>query len=171
MLKIKNNKFNGVEYKPRFNSLNQFYGRALKLKRKYKEYEDRLVDDSLMKDLVNEMKDGIVNGDMESVLLKADGEYLQKVKELTEQRINCAQWFLTMDLEGNYSVTNAEELCEVMFENCDINHSQDRNADEFAEYMDFVNSLLNDFFLNFKEPMTTRKAPTTENKSTEQVTN
>lgn len=171
MLKITTNKFNGIEYTPRFNSLNKFYGKALKLQREYKVYEDRLVDGSLMKELVNEMKDGVMNGNIESLLSNVDGSYLQKVSDLTEQKIHCSQWFLTMDLDGNNSVVNAESLCEVMFEDCDINHSIDRNADEYEEYLEFMMSLLNDFFLNFKERMTIKKTPQQEKTDTEQEMN
>ncbi len=169
MLKITNNKFGDKEYTPRFNSLNKFYGKALKLQREYKVYEDRLVDSSLMKELVNEMKDGVMNGNIESLLNKVDGNYLQKVSNLTEQKIHCSQWFLTMDLDGNDSVVNAESLCNVMFEDCDINHSIDRNADEYEEYLEFMVSLLNDFFLNFKERMTIKRTPQTGKTATEQV--
>lgn len=136
-LKISNIKFNGVEYQPRKNSLNKFFALALKIQREYADYEDVYIDKELVKEVLRAENE------------KDAENYGISVERLLKQRFLCYELFLTCDIHGNYSVVNAENLCKLMFENCDIDHSQDRNDEQFAEYLDFMVGLLRDFFLNY----------------------
>lgn len=136
-LKITNPVLAGKTYKPRFNSLNKFYSKALKLQREFIKYEEALTNKKLLEEI--------------SQTGQSDAVYVLKFQEYLKQRFMCYELFLTTDIEGNYSVVNAEALCEVMLEDSDINHSQDRNAEEFAEYLDFLMELLSDFFLNYSQ--------------------
>lgn len=162
-LKISNTKFNGVEYQPRKNSLNKFFALALKIQREYADYEDVYIDKELVKEVLRAENE------------KDAENYGISVERLLRQRFLCYELFLTCDIHGSYSVVNAENLCKLMFENCDINHSQDRNDAEFSEYLDFMVSLLRDFFLNYNpissiENLLVNSVKTTPSETNSQVT-
>jgi hypothetical protein len=166
-LKLSKSTFNGKEYKPRQNSLNKFYGKALKLQKLYAEYENKLIDKTLLSRIATAQLKPMGN----------EGEHLITFNQYLKERFACIKWFLTMDIDGNYSVVNAESLCEIMLADSDINHSEDRDIipcetckgtgdnegelckdcngeggrDEFMEYLDFMVSLLDDFFLNYNQ--------------------
>lgn len=163
-LKISNTKFNGVEYQPRKNSLNKFFALALKMQRAYSDYEDVYVD----KELIKEVLRAETEKDAET--------YGIAIEKLLKQRFMCYELFLTCDIHGEYSVVNAENLCKLMFDSCDINHSQDRNDAEFSEYLDFMVGLLRDFFLNYNPisnigSLLADSVKTTQSETNSQATN
>lgn len=136
-LKINNVELNGVKFTPRKNSLNKFFSQALKIQRDFANYEEVYVDNDLVKETIRTEAEKDLDG------------YAVAVDKLLKQRFLCYEIFLTCDVSGNYSVVNAESLCNVMFEDCTINHSQNRNDEEFSDYLNFMVDLLRDFFLNF----------------------
>ena len=141
-LSVSNCEFDGVKFTPRQNSLNKFFAGALKLQRSYTEYEATYIDTDTVRAFTRyQGKDDLDEWDK--------SEFALAIDKLARERYLCYQTFLTCDKGGVYNVNNAENLCKIMFEDCNINHSQDRDAEQFQAYLDFMISLLKDFFLNF----------------------
>ncbi len=133
-LKISNNKFEGKDYTPRTNSLNQFYAKALKLQREYAKYETVFIDPDLHKTVIG--------------LKSEDPDYMYYAEKLLSEKYLCNELFLTTDLDGNPSTANAELLNEVMLTE-QIEHNKERNSEEYLEYLSFLMGLLTDFFTKF----------------------
>lgn len=133
-LKIANNTFEGKEYTPRVNSLNQFYAKALKLQREYAKYADVYSDSDTVKTF--------------SKLKETDDDFYYYAELVLKDKYLCGELFLTTDLNGNPNVNNAELLNEVMLTE-QIDHSKERNEAEYLEYLSFMMGLLTDFFQKF----------------------
>ena len=133
-LKIANNTFEGKEYTPRTNSLNQFYAKALKLQKEYAKYEYINIDEDIRKGIAS--------------LKPEDADYPFYAEQLIKQKYLCSELFLTTDLNGEPNTTNAQLLNEIMLTE-QIDHIKERNEGEYLEYLAFMVGLLIDFFQKF----------------------
>lgn len=133
-LKIANNTFEGKEYIPRTNALNQFYAKALKLQREYAKYAEIYIDVDTVKTF--------------SKLKEGDDDYFYYAELVLKDKYMCGEYFLTTDLNGNPNVSNAELLNEVMLTE-QIEHTKERTESEYLDYLNFMMGLLTDFFQKF----------------------
>lgn len=158
------------EYKLREKKFVPYRIRAVKLIKKYDDFENQLfgnlkseVTKLLLSqsDLMSEFyfhKGELTEADIAtksekfneklSEFLRDNKEFLAKTLELNAEKETAKELFLTCSDKLEPNTANARELCEIWFEDCppDI-HDIEREEKDYIEYMDWLKKVFTDFFL------------------------
>lgn len=141
-------------FTPRKKNLMPFYSRALILLNKYTLIEKIFIDNENLSNLIvkqQELGTEFKNDDPKVL------ELALMSSELINQKNTAVNIFLTTDTKLEPSTENAKEICDIMYEDCDIDFNKELTDEELDEYLTFITGVWDAFFLKYQKLLNIRQ--------------